>query len=155
MITRWDPFREMVSMRRAVDRLIENSVGNEEWNQVAEWNLALDVVEDEDAYTVKASIPGIKPDDVEITYNKGTLTIKGEVKDETETTKGEYHLRERRFGVFSRSIMLPTTVKSDDIHASVENGVLSLRLPKMEEIKPKRIQINSGETTKVINAKNK
>ena len=155
MLSRWDPFREMVSMRRAVDRLIENSMGGEDWNQQLEWSLPLDVVEDEDAYVVKASIPGIKPEDLEITYNKGMLTIKGEVKDETETTKGEYHLRERRYGTFTRSISLPATVKPDDIQASVENGTLTLKLPLSEEIKPKRIAVNSGSEPKVISAKNK
>lgn len=155
MLTRWDPFREMVSMRRAVDRLIENTMGTEDWNQVSEWALALDVAEDADSYIVKASIPGIKPDDLEITYNKGSLTIKGELKDENENINGEYHLRERRYGVFSRTIALPATVKSEDIQAKVDNGVLTLVLPKMEEIKPKRIQIQSGEGSKVIEAKNK
>jgi HSP20 family protein len=155
MLSRWDPFREMVSMRRAVDRLIENSMGGEDWNQQLEWSLPLDVVENEDAYVVKASIPGIKPEDLEITYNKGMLTIKGEVKDETETTSGEYHLRERRFGTFSRSISLPATVKPDDIQASVENGTLTLKMPLAEEIKPKRIAVNSASEPKVISAKNK
>ena len=155
MLSRWDPFREMVSMRRAVDRLIENSMGGEDWNQQIEWSLPLDVVEDEGAYVVKASIPGIKPEDLEITYNKGMLTIKGEVKDETETTKGEYHLRERRYGTFTRSISLPAAVKPDDIQASVENGTLTLKLPLSEEIKPKRIAVNSGSEPKVISAKNK
>ena len=156
MLSRWDPFREMVSMRRAVDRLIENSMGNgDEWSQQAEWSLPLDVVEEEDAYVVKASIPGIKPEDLEITYNKGMLTIKGETKDETETTKGEYHLRERRFGTFSRTISLPATVKPDDIQATCENGTLTLKLPLSEEIKPKRIPIQSGSETKIINARNK
>ncbi|MBE0697709.1 MAG: Hsp20/alpha crystallin family protein [Anaerolineaceae bacterium] len=155
MLSRWDPFREMVSMRRAVDRLIENSVGSEEWQQAAEWSLALDVVENEDAYLVKASVPGIKPDELEITFNKGILTIKGEVKDESETSKGEYHLRERRYGVFSRSISLPSTVKADDIQANYDNGVLTLKLPLAEEIKPRRIPIKAGEGMKVINAKNK
>lgn len=156
MLSRWDPFREMVSMRRAVDRLIENSMGNEDFNQ-AEWSLPLDVVEKEDAYLVKASVPGIKPDELEITYNKGLLTIRGEVKDEAETDKGEYHVRERRYGAFSRTIALPTTVKADDIQANYENGVLVLKLPLAEEIKPRRIQIKGGdsEQVKVINAKNK
>jgi HSP20 family protein len=144
MLSRWDPFREMVSMRRAVDRLIENSMGNEELNQ-AEWSLPLDVVEKGDAYLVKASVPGIKPDQLEITYNKGLLTIKGEVRDETETDQGEYHLRERRYGTFSRTIALPSTVNAEDIQANYENGVLMLKLPLAEEIKPRRIAIKSGE----------
>jgi HSP20 family protein len=149
MLSRWDPFREMVSMRRAMDRLIENSFG-EDMPQTSEWGLPLDVVENEDNYVVKASVPGIKPDDLEITYNKGMLVIRGEIKDESETTEGEYHLRERRFGAFSRTISLPTTVKADEIQADYKDGILSLHLPKAEEVKPKRIPIGSGEQQKVI-----
>lgn len=150
MLSRWDPFREMVSMRRAMDRLIENSMGSEDWNQASDWSLALDVVEEEDAYLVKASVPGIKPEDIDVTYEKGMLTIKGVVKDETETTKGQYHLRERRYGTFSRTISLSTSVKADDIKATYENGVLELRLPKAEEVKPRRIAIQAGSEAKKI-----
>ena len=150
MLSRWDPFREMVTMRRAVDRLIENSMGNEDFNQ-AEWSLPLDVVEKDDAYLVKASVPGIKPEALEITYNKGLLTIKGEVKDESESDQGEYHLRERRYGVFSRTISLPSTVKAEDIQAHYENGVLLLKLPLAEEIKPRRIPIKAGDDVQMIN----
>lgn len=155
MLSRWDPFREMVAMRRAVDRLIENSMGGEDWNQASEWGLPLDVVEEEDAYLVKASVPGIKPDQLEITYNKGMLTIKGEVKDEGETTSGQYHLRERKFGVFSRTISLPNAVNYDNIQAKYEDGVLTLKMPKSEEVKPKRIPIRVGEEKKMIEGKNK
>lgn len=144
MLNRWDPFREMVSMRRAMDRLIENSVGDE-WSQQGEWSLPLDVVENEDAYLVKASLPGVKPDDIDITFNRGTLTIQGQTKDESETTKGQYHLRERRFGSFSRTIALPSTVKAEDIQADYKDGILTLKMPKSEEVKPKRIQIQPGQ----------
>lgn len=144
MITRWDPFREMVTMRRAVDRLLENSVTDQnEWPQ-AEWNLALDVLENEDQFVIKASLPGVKPEDLDVTYNKGLLTIKGEIKDESQSEQGQFHLRERRFGSFTRSISLPASVKSEDIHADFKDGVLTLRLPKEEEIKPKRIQIDGN-----------
>jgi HSP20 family protein len=152
MITRWDPFREMVSMRRAMDRLIENSF-DDDGTQTSEWGLALDVVENEDSYLVKASVPGIKPDDLDITLNKGMLTIRGEIKDDSETTKGQYHVRERRYGVFSRTIQLPTSVNSEDIQADYQDGVLTLKLPKSEEIKPKRIPIQSGKEQKVIEGK--
>jgi HSP20 family protein len=154
MLSRWDPFREMVTMRRAVDRLIENSMGGEDWNQT-EWSLPLDVVEKEDAYLVKASVPGIKPEELEITYNKGLLTIKGEVKEETESEQGEYHLRERRYGTFSRTISLPSTVKAEDIQANYANGVLMLKLPLADEIKPRRIPIKASDQARVISAKNK
>jgi HSP20 family protein len=149
MLTRWDPFREMITMRRAMDRLIENSF-SDDMEQTPEWGLALDVVEDEDRYLVKASVPGIQPDDLEITYAKGMLTIKGETKDESERSQGQYHLRERRFGSFSRSISLPSHIKAEEIQADYKDGVLTLALPKAEEVKPKRIPIGSGEGQKVI-----
>lgn len=154
MLNRWDPFRDMVTMRRAMDRLIENSL-SEDSTQTAEWGLPLDVIEDEDNYIVKASVPGIKPDALEITYNKGMLTIKGQMEDESESTKGQYHLRERRFGTFSRTISLPTTVKPEDIQADYHDGILSLKMPKAEEVKPKRIPIHAGNGNKVIEARNK
>jgi HSP20 family protein len=154
MLTRWDPFREMVSMRRAVDRLIENTF-NDEPGQASEWGLPLDVVEDADAYLVKASLPGVKPEDVEVTFNKGMLSIRGQLKDESETTRGEYHLRERRYGAFSRTISLPSTVKADDIQADFVDGILTLKMPKSEEVKPRRIQIQSGAGNKTIDAQSK
>ncbi len=143
MLSRWDPFRDLFSMRQAMDRLIENTLSDDS-SVTSEWGLPLDVVEDENDYIVKASLPGVKPDDLDITYNKGMLTIKGEVKDESDTTKGEYHLRERRYGTFSRSISLPTTVKPEDIQADFKDGILTLKLPKAEEVKPKRIAVKTG-----------
>lgn len=153
MLTRWDPFREMVTMRRAVDRLMENSLGEQgEWTK-AEWALALDVIEHENEFLVKASLPGVKPEDLDITFDKGILTLRGELRDESEKEQGQYHMRERRFGTFIRSVSLPTTVKADDINANYQDGVLTLHLPKAEEVKPRRIAIHTGEQ-KVINPKN-
>ncbi len=153
MLTRWDPFRDLVSMRRAMDRLMENSLPDEQ-DMTSEWGLPLDVVEDENSYIIKASLPGVKPDDLDITYNKGMLTIRGEMKDESDTTKGQYHLRERRFGTFSRTISLPASVKPEDIQADYQDGILTLKLPKAEEVKPKRIAIKSGNN-KTIEAKSR
>jgi HSP20 family protein len=130
-------------MRQVMDRLIENTLTDDR-SVTSEWGLPLDVVEDENDYTVKASLPGVKADDLDISYNKGLLTIKGEIKDESESTRGQYHLRERRFGTFSRSISLPTSVKPEDIQADFQNGILTLKMPKAEEVKPKRIPIGSG-----------
>lgn len=143
MITRWDPYRELLGMRRAMDRLMESSLGDGETDTTSQWGVALDVVEDDDSYKVKASLPGISPDDLEITFNKGMLTIRGEVKDEAETVNGQYHLRERRYGTFARTISLPSTIKAEDIHADYQDGILTLTLPKAEEIKPKRIQVQT------------
>lgn len=153
MLTRWDPFREMVSMRRAMDRLIENTMG-EDWENPSEWSLALDLVENDNEYVVKASLPGVTPDDIDITYDKGMLTIKGEIKQENETDTGQYHLRERRYGSFSRSVTLPATVRAEKIEAQFQDGVLTLKLPKAEEVKPKRIPIQSGSGHKILQGKN-
>ena len=102
---------------------------------------ALDVAEDAGSYTVKASLPGIKPEEVEITLDKNVLTIKGASKDESEKTEGTYHLRERRTGSFSRSVSLPANIDSEKIEAVNENGVLTLRVPKAEVAKPKKIAV--------------
>lgn len=154
MLSRWDPFRDMLSMRRTMDRLIENTMSDDDGN-LPEWGLALDVVENEDAYLVRASVPGIQPDDLDITFDKGLLTIRGELKDETETTKGQYHLRERRYGSFARTISLPSSVEADRIDADYKDGILTLKMPKSEEMKPKRIPIRGDGGQKVIEARNK
>lgn len=147
-LTRWDPVREMMSWRRAMDRVFGNELFDEDWNQQFNWNLPLDVSESEDEFVVKASLPGVNPDDLEITYNNDNLTIRGEVKAEEEQKGETYHLRERRYGTFSRTISLPSSIKSDDIRADYDAGVLVLHLPKTEEVKPRRIQIQSGKGVK-------
>jgi HSP20 family protein len=153
MLTRWDPFRDMLSMRRAMDRLFDRAL-EPSWSEIPMWDLALDVVENKDDFVVKASLPGINPDDLEITFTDNVLTIKGETKEDKDIKEEQYHLRERRQGVFSRSISLPNRVKADAIEASYDAGVLTLKLPKVEEVKPKRIAINvSG--SKMIEGKSK
>lgn len=142
-LTRWEPFREMANLSRMMDRFFDEPLGEMPvlWRRGDGYNLALDVAEQEDKYIVKASVPGIKPEDVEITLTDNVLTIKGETKDEQETKEENYHLRERRFGSFMRSIALPNSVDADKIEAVNEHGVLTLTLPKAEAVKPKRIEV--------------
>jgi HSP20 family protein len=154
MLTRWDPFQEMLNLRRTVDRLFDNTNPDNAWAQSTMWGLAVDVVENKDDFTIKASVPGINPDDLDVSYTDDTLTIKGEIKSDNEVKEKKYHLRERRYGLFSRSITLPTKIKGDAIEASYQNGVLTLRLPKSEEEKPKRINIKVGDQ-KMIEGKAK
>lgn len=156
-LTRWDPFREMMSFRSAMDRLFDETFFGRQagWESQFGWSPALDVSETADEYLVKASLPGIQPDELEITYNNNVLTIKGETQSEHEVEEQRYHLRERRTGSFSRSISLPSTVDADHIQASYTAGVLTLHLPKVEEAKPKRIQVRSGETPQVIEGKSR
>lgn len=153
MLTRWDPLREMMIIRKSMDRAFdrENTLAPAGWKSFT-WSVALDVAESDDEFVVKASLPGIAPDDLEITFNDDKLTIQGEVKEEKEIEEAHYHLRERRYGSFSRSIKLPSGIDADHIEANYESGVLELHLPKVEEVKPKKISISTS-SQKVIESK--
>ncbi len=146
-ITRWNPYRDMAVMRRSMDRLFDRYFNeDEEWSESVTWGVALDVVEKENAFVVQASLPGVHPDDIDVTFNNNVLTIKGELRSEEEKEETRYHLRERRYGLFSRSITLPRGIDGENIAAEYKDGVLTLSLPKREEVKPKRIEIRSTET---------
>ena len=142
MIVRRDPMlREMAAWRNAMNRLFEDTAELGLWDRSEAWALALDVAETEDSFLVKASIPGINPEDLEITLTDNVLTIKGEIEESSELEEAQWHMRERRFGSFQRSITLPTPVDANAIEATYEDGVLSLNVPKVEEVKPKRIEV--------------
>lgn len=142
-LTRWDPYRELATMRNMMDRMMDEEVFGlpRLWERRSEFNLALDIAEKDDAYVVKASVPGVAPEDVEITLTDNVLTIKGEMKEDKEIKEDAYHMRERRFGQFVRSVTLPMPVDADKIEAVNENGVLTLTLPKAEMAKPKKIEV--------------
>jgi len=155
-LIRRDPFREMLSLRSTMERLFYNVFFGTQWDWEPETSqLALDVSETEGEYMVKASIPGINPDDLDITFTGKTLTIKGEYKEEETKEDVRYHMRERRFGSFTRSVTLPASVEADHIEARYEADVLTLRLPKTEDVKPKRIAIRSIESPKMIEGRAK
>jgi len=105
------------------------------------WNLAVDVMEREDAFIVEASIPGVRPDDVELTYQDDVLTIKGERKMDESIKAEDYRLRERAMGEFTRSLRFNVPVNTDSIDAAYENGVLTITLPKSEEVLPRKINV--------------
>ena len=142
-LTRWDPYRELATMRSMMDRLMDEDAFRlqRQGERSNEFGLALDVAEKNDAYIVKASVPGVAPEDVEVTLSDTVLTIKGEMKEDKEIKEETYHVRERRFGQFVRSVTLPMPVNADKIEAINENGVLTLTLPKAESTKPKRIEV--------------
>jgi HSP20 family protein len=150
-LTRWEPLRELATMRDVMERMFEEP----SFTPVRLWSRpldkfipALDVAEEDGAYVIKASLPGVKPEEVEITLTDNTLTMKGEAKQDKEVKEANYHLRERRYGSFLRTMTLPVAVEADKVEATHENGVLTLRLPKSETIKPKKIAVK-----KVIEAK--
>ena len=143
-LIRWDPFGEMVSLRDAMDRLFEESVvGVPMRRREGTQMLALDVYETEDDLKVEASLPGFKPDEVDISVVGNTLAIKAEAEREEKSEEGRYHYRERRYDSYRRTIPLPTDVDGGKSEATFEDGILKLTLPKVEEAKPKRIEVKA------------
>jgi HSP20 family protein len=112
--------------------------------EVEGWALPLDVVHEGDNVVVQASLPGVKPEDIEITVEDGVLSIKGDTQTESEESTGGYLLRERRTGKFRRSLRLPDSVDADQAEPKYENGVLTVTFPKIEAKKAKRLEIKSG-----------
>jgi HSP20 family protein len=144
-IERWDPFREAVSLNDAMNALLRESFIRPSGmpGQQGPGLLPLDISENENEFVVKASLPGVRPEDVQITVHGDTLTIQGETRADEEKKGERWHLRERRFGQFQRSLSLATPVDSDRAQASFEHGVLTLILPKSEQAKPRQIKIGS------------
>jgi len=144
-LVRWEPFNDLISLRDAMDRLFEESFIQPSKTWLAPWRgsgqLPLDVYETDEEIVVKASVPGIKPEDIDITITGDTLTIKGESESEEEVERERYICRERRYGAFTRSVTLPGGINTDEAEASFEDGVLTLHIPKAEEVKPKTIAV--------------
>lgn len=147
-ITRYDPLGEMVSLRSAMDRLFEDSfVSPLSWRTIGGGDALtppVDVHETPDEIVVTAALPGVKSDEVEITMTGQNLHLRGEFKDENEISRDQYLYRERRFGAFSRSVQLPVRVQGERAEATFTDGVLTLRIPKAEEVKPRQIKISAG-----------
>ncbi len=143
-LIRWQPFDELVSLRDAMDRVFEDSFIRPRWGWISPTgaaSLALDMYETKDEVVVKAALPGIKPEEVEVSITGNALTIKGESKEENEVKEKDYIRKERRYGSFARSVTLPSGLKTDKAEATFEDGVLTLKVPKSEEVKPKTINV--------------
>ncbi len=142
-LIRWEPAREMMTLREAMDRLFDDAFTRplslrDNWSAPA-----IDMYQTDDEIVVKVSLPGIKPDEVQINVTGEVLTIKGETKQQEEKKEKAWHMREQRWGSFERSVVLPTDVVSDKAKAEFENGILTITLPKAEEVKPKVINIKA------------
>jgi HSP20 family protein len=144
----WNPNNEAVALSDMMDRLMRSAfVTPAKWFENGNGTNfdapAMDVTETADGYTVKAALPGWKPEDVDVTFENGVLTVKGEWKTENEQTdeKTKWHAREIRMNSFQRSIQLPTEIEADKAKAEFQNGVLTLAIPKAEIVKPKQIKI--------------
>lgn len=141
-LVQWEPFRELRSMRRDLDRLFDQTLARP-WSGNGWSSPAMDLYETEDEVVVKAAVPGIAAEDVDIQITGDVLTIRGESRQEEEHEEATYHLREQRYSSFARSLELPAPVLADKANAEVVNGVLTLSLPKAEEAKPKAIKVKA------------
>ena len=147
-IMRREPFSELMSLRQAMDKLFEDSFVRPSRFLAAFGETAapaIDTYQTPNEVVVKAALPGIKPEDISIDITGNTLIIKGETKAAEETKKEDYLYQERRYGSFSRSLVLPSGLQADKSEADLENGILTLTIPKTAEAKPKTIKIKAKE----------
>jgi len=142
----------MLTLREAMSQLFEESyVAPTNGRSGQGFVPALDLSETTDGYLVEVAVPGLKPEDLDVTVENNVLTIKGKLDRQNEDRQRNYHRIERRYGSFQRTIALPSTVKADSIAADLNNGILRLEIPKAEEVKPRRIGVNvsQGKTLEV------
>ena len=145
-LVRMEPFRELTTMREVLNRLWDDTYYRPFRFAAVNGGAtqpAIDISETNDEVLVKAVMPGVKPEDVDININGNTLTIKGETREEHEDKDGKFYHRECYYGNFSRSLTIPAGLKADEAEANLENGVLTLSIPKAEEVKPKTIKVKA------------
>jgi len=144
-IVRFEPFRDLMNTQREFERWFRGAFApalGEEEASTRTWAPPVDIYENGDSLVLKAELPGINPDDVEIRVEDNTLYLKGERKFEKEVKEQNYHRVERSYGTFTRTFSLPNSIDADKVGASYKDGVLTLTMPKKEEAKPKTIKIN-------------
>ena len=138
-LVRWNPARELASME--IDRL--DHMINDFYGVGRSWMPAVDIFETKDReYVVKAELPDMKREDIQVTFENGVLTLTGERQTEFDSGQGTFHRSERAYGRFSRSFTLPATVDAARIKASYKDGVLTMRVPQREEAKPRQIAVD-------------
>ena len=143
-LIRWEPARDMMTLREAMDRLFDDAFTHPLSMSGNGWSVpAVDMYQTDNEIVVKAALPGIKADEVQINITGDVLTLKGEVKQSEEVKEKAYHIHEQRWGAFERTLILPANVIADKAKADFENGILSITLPKAEEAKPKTISIKT------------
>jgi HSP20 family protein len=150
LLTRWEPTREYTNLQNQMNRLLAGLGPASDDLMSTGFVPAVDIYEDEHAITLKVEVPGIEEKDIEVLLENQTLTLRGERKFEKEEKEENFHRIERRYGSFTRSFTLPNTVDSENVKAEYANGVLSVRLPKRAEAKPRQIKV--GVTQKPAKA---
>jgi HSP20 family protein len=157
-IIRWDPFRDLVTLREKMNRLFEEaySARGEERDLVSSsWTPSVDIYETENQLVLTAEVPGIEDNNIEIKIEDNTLTLKGDRKFEKETEEENYHRIERAYGSFYRSFSLPPHIDQDKIAAEHENGVLKITMPKKHESKPRSVKVLKSKAKSVPEKKTK
>lgn len=152
-IDRWDPFGEMMSLREAMNRLFEESFVRPSLTATSGWgrmDLPIDLRETDDQFILEAAMPGVRPEDIDVSVQGNQLRIQGEVRKEEERKGERYHYRERHAGRFQRMITLPSSINPDQVSCELRNGVLTVTMPKAEEARPRRIQIIGGDQPRQI-----
>ncbi len=142
-ITRWEPVREMMTLREAMDRLFDDAFTRPFGQNGGSMMPSIDMYQTKDDVVVKASLPGLKAEDVDITITADVLTLRGEFKHDEDRKDATWHIREHRGGSFERSVMLPVDIQSDKVKAEFEDGVLTVTLPKAETVKPRTITVKA------------
>jgi HSP20 family protein len=142
-LTRWEPMREMMTLREAMNHLFDDAFTRPLNISAVSAMPAIDLYQTADEIVVRAALPGIKPDEVQISVTGDVLTLRGEFKHQDGQNEATWHIREQRSGIFERSLALPTEVQTDKSKADFENGILTITLPKAEAVKPRTISIKA------------
>ena len=145
-LVRWRPFRDFSGLQDEMNRMMDRFISPEMFNDSelaypSNWHFNVDIAENKDEFEVVAELPGLKKNEIHISFKEGALVIEGERKEEKEEKEKNFHRTERRYGKFCRTFNLGNRVKVDAIDASYKDGVLKVRLPKVEEVKPKEIPV--------------
>src|SRR5262249_22547806 len=141
---RWNPVRDMITLREAMDRLADENFRPRNGSQNVAWALPVDAYVNQDSIIIEADVPGVKPEDLDVTLEGDTLTIRGEVKGHGQDQK--FLLHERPTGRFERTLTINTPIDNGKVEAHFENGVVQIVLPKAEAVKPKQIKVNGPKT---------
>jgi HSP20 family protein len=152
-LVRWDSSRELSSLQTEMNRLFQSFFDTppaQSGGPLRRWHPAMDLVEGEDHFVLRADLPGVAEDDVKVELEDNVLTVSGERRHEAEVKKGGFIRVERATGVFSRTLTLPEGVDADAVEASFDKGVLEVRIPKPEQRKPRRVAISVGDRPATI-----
>ncbi len=152
MLQRWEPFNDLRQMQNTMDRMWQRfgnhqSNGNAETPEIEAWAVPLDVIRNGDDTVIRASMPGVKPGDIQVSIEDNVLTIRGQTAQEHQDDDGTFLMRECRSGSFHRALRLPESVDADKVHPHYQNGVLTITVPKAEAKKAKQLRVHFGDSS--------